>query len=458
MMPTMIFMTRSYHKQIPAFRFNSGNFQFFKIFIPVIFTVIVLFASSCEEGPTTIGSKLLPGTDFVTLTGTDTLSVFTYTRYDTASRSDNATVSYLGSIYDPYFGMTSAEFVSQIRLGSRWVAEPFTIDSIKLFLTFLEVNGNVESEQILKISEVAEFLHEDSIYHSNKPVILSGYDVAEMPLPELRADTINDIVLNFPVEFGEYLLRDTAMLFHDLTKPDFRTYFRGLYFRISSATEPLLLSMKLAASSSVGYYSNYFILYYHNELDVQKQYYFILDAVAGNARYNRFIHDFEVADPGKKINHINDGFRDTLTYLQALGGVYTRISLPGLQSIKQDPSFSNIAVNKGMLTFPIHFDNDIYKASTAPSQILLSYRTRDGLEIIVPDYIYDQTSYGVLDSTKNIYKFNVASFIQKYLEDTSDDIVPELNMVLPAGVMKNAILKANNSSSPVEFELTFTRF
>jgi hypothetical protein len=458
LMPITIFMTKYFHNNIPFCRFNSV-INLSKIFSPVVIAAFILFTSSCEEGPTLIGSKILPGGDFVTLGSTDTLSVFSYTRYDSTVQSGNASISYLGSIYDPYFGMTSADFVTQIRLGRRWEAEPYTVDSIKLFLGFLEVKGDVQSEQILKISEIAEFLHVDSTYYSNKPVLLTGYDVAEITLPELQADTINDIELNIPVEFGEYLLRDTSKLFHSNSVPDFRSYFKGLYFRISSSTGPLLLTLQLAPSSSAGYYSNYFVLYYHDELDVQKQYYFILDAVAGNARYNRFEHDFEVADPAKMINHINDGFRDTLSYLQALNGVYTTFSFPGLETIKQDPSFSGLAVNKAIFTFPIHYDNEIYKASTVPSQILLSYKTRDGLQYVVPDYYISKSFFGgALDSTNNIYKFNVAAFIQSYLEDASDNIVPELNMVLPSGATRNVILKANNTSDRVEFEFTYTKF
>ena len=53
------------------------------------------------------------------------------------------------------------------------------------------------------------------------------------------------------------------------------------------------------------------------------------------------------------IKHINDGYRDTLSYLQSLNGVYTKIILPGLEKMKNDPSFGKIAVNKARLTVPV---------------------------------------------------------------------------------------------------------
>ena len=45
--------------------------------------------------------------------------------YDDSVRTDNPSVSYLGQIYDPYFGTTTAEFVTQIRLGCKWDDQTF---------------------------------------------------------------------------------------------------------------------------------------------------------------------------------------------------------------------------------------------------------------------------------------------------------------------------------------------
>ncbi|NSW95194.1 MAG: hypothetical protein HPY62_10860, partial [Bacteroidales bacterium] len=73
----------------------------------LLLIIILAFSlTSCEEDPTSIGTGLLPGEDFLEVRSTDTLSVFAYTEYDEATRTDKPTYSYLGSVYDPYFGMT----------------------------------------------------------------------------------------------------------------------------------------------------------------------------------------------------------------------------------------------------------------------------------------------------------------------------------------------------------------
>jgi hypothetical protein len=198
----------------------------------------------------------------------------------------------------------------------------------------------------------------------------------------------------------------------------------------------------------------------HNEVDVQKDFLFVLDAINKNASFNRFSHNFNTASAGEKIEHINDGYRDTLSYLQYLNGVYTKITLSGLESLKNDPAFDNIAVNKARLTVPVYFDGNLYKASTVPSNLRLRYKTKSGYKYDVPDYNIDQYHIffdGTIDTTANLYKFNIAAFVQGYLEDATGVIKPELELFQGAGT-RNVILKANNSKTPVKFELTYTKF
>ena len=454
-------MTRYYHSLSLQHRSYSVTHHLFKIIRLSLFALAIVFMNSCEEGATNIGSDLLPGSDYVSIGSTDTISAWSYTMFDEAVRTENPSTSYFGHIYDPYFGTTTAEFVTEIRMAAEWDVRPFFIDSVRLFLKLLDVQGE-ESDLVhtLRISEIAERIYTDSAYYSNTTVPLTGYELADIELPILKPDTINDIVINLPVEFGEYLTRDTSKLFHSNTKPDFRSFFHGILFSINPSTEPLLASLSLSPPASLGGYSNVLALYMHDDSDEPKQFYFVMDATNRNASFNLFSHDFDAADPDKKIEHINDGYRDTLSYLQYLNGVYTKVDLPGLGILKNDPSFGNIGVNKARLTIPVFFDGDLYKASTAPPQLYLRYKTRSGLKYIVPDYNIDQYGDffdGRIDSTNNVYKFNIVAFLQGYFEDATDEILPELEVFQFSGT-RNVIFKANDNKTPVKFEFTFTRF
>lgn len=459
LMPIMISMTRFYNLFQNINRIDSviPRFNFISL---TIFSLGTLFTVSCEEKPTTIGSGLLPGSDFVLTRSIDTLSTRSYTMYDDSISSDNPNVSFIGQIYDPYFGTTNAGFVTQIRLKPKWDDLSFTIDSVKLILHILDVKGGAETAvpHTLKISEISEQIYTDKEYYSNKEVPLTGYTVDNILLPALKQDTINELEINLPVSFGEYLTRDTAKLFHNSVRPDFRAFFKGLYFELNPSSDPLLLALSLTYENA-GYYNNYFVLFMHDNAGATKEYYFILDAKNINASFNKYSHDFTTAQPGKKIIHINDGFLDTLSYLQHLNGVYTRITLPGLESMKNNPDFDNIGINKARLIVPIHTDGDLYDVSSAPSQLYLRYRTTSGIKDRVSDYNKSYPGFfdGKLDTIAGNYSFNIPGFVQRYLEDITGEIKPELEIYLGGGT-KNAIFKANNSKSPVKFELTYTKF
>jgi hypothetical protein len=458
-MPIMIFMTRFYHSSEYPGRFISVSHNNFNIIRLIIFALVVFFVTSCEEGPTLIGSDMLPGSDFVYTKSIDTLSVFSYTMYDDSVRTDNPSVSYLGQIYDPYFGTTTAEFVTQIRMGNEWDDLPFTIDSVKLYLRLLDVKGGTNDSHSIRISEIADQIYTNTAYYSNKKVDVTDYVFPDIDLPELKPDTINEIIIKLPDNIlGNYLTRDTAKLFHSNTKADFRSFFKGLYFRILPSSDPLMVALSLASPKTLGDYHNYITLYMHDEDSTAKEFYFFMDAVNKNASFNRYLHDFNTASPDKKIAHINDGYRDSLSYLQYLNGVYTRITLPGLAKLKSDTSFNNIAVNKARLIVPVNFDGDLYRASTIPSQLYLRYRTTTGSQYVVPDYNINASFFdGSIDTTANVYTFNIPSFVQNYLKDAADTIKPELELFQVSGT-KNVILKANNSKNPAKFEFTYTKF
>jgi hypothetical protein len=458
-MPIMIFMTRYYHSFIPFRRFISVIKNNFKTYFLLVFMAAGVFIISCEEEPTKIGNELLPSNDFVTIKSTDTLSVWSYTMYDDSVRSELPSVSYLGELIDPYFGTTTAEFVTEIRLGGVWDDKPFTIDSVRMYLTLLDASRISDAVHALKLSEISTQLNIDSLYYSASPIALTGYAIDNIVLPPLDS-LINKVIINLPVEFGNYLTRDTSMFFYSNTKPDFRSYFKGLYFQMKSSSDPLLLALSLAPPATLGDNQNFIVLYMHDDADKAKEFFFVLDATNRNASFNKFTHNYSTADPDKKIKHINDGYKDSLSYIQYLNGVYTKLTFPGLAAIKNDPAFKNIVINKASLTIPVFYDGTLYKESTFPEELVLRYRTSSGTTFVVPEYYYDQSHNffdGGIDTLKNVYNFNIPGFIQNYLNDKTGRLKPELELYQPSGT-KNAILKANNSKTTSNFKLTYTRF
>jgi hypothetical protein len=453
LMPIITFMTRFYHNPISIKSSYSLN-----TLLLIILAGLIFIVNSCEEEGTLIGKNLLPGGDFVSFYSTDTLRVNSYTMFSDSLESDNPGDVFLGQIYDPYFGTTTAEFVTQLRLYSQWNYDVYTVDSVELSLTFTNVTGNVNAGHILKMSEIAEQIYPDSNYYSSQLVPLTGFSV-EVPLPELKADTINNIVLNLPVSFGEYIIRDTSMLFHSDDEPDFRSYFKGLYFQLNPIAGPVFITLNLEAPGDYDIYKHQLFIFLHDGDGKPSTFTLNIDAKVKNAAFSRFIHDQGTAEPGKQILHVNDGVRDTLSYVQCLNGIYTKLSVPDLEKIKEDPSFDGICINKARIICPVYYDGDAYIGSSFPSQLYMGYYNNLGKKYVIPDYYMNSSIFnGKIDTTAGNYTFNIASYIQLYLDDSTSTYRPEFQLVLPQGSIKNAILKANDSSSPVKFELTYTRF
>lgn len=456
-------MTRYYPSSLHTCRFTSVSKHLYKIFHLILLAFAVLLVSSCEKGITSIGGKLLPESDFVSIKATDTIGVVSYTLFDQSVPTSNPTYSYIGNVFDPYFGTTAAGFVSQIRLKPEWDGKPYTLDSVKLFLKLLNVKGGSNKTHILRFSEISDQINTDSTYYSNDTVHVVPGKSWDVELPKLTLDTINTIELKLPdVSFASRLTEDTAQLFYNNNKPDFRAYFKGLYFKLLPETEPLILTLTLIPDNS-GYYNNYFVVYLHDDQAVAKEYAFVLDAKNKNASFNKFSYDFTTANLGGningKINKISPpGPTDTLSYMQSLDGAYTKITFPGLENIKNDPDFDKIAVNKARLTIPVFLDNSIYTATTIPSQLYLRYYSKTGTKLIVPDYSISSAFFGgVFDEEANVYNFNIPAFVQQYLNDTSDTLKPELEIFQGSG-SNNVILKTNESKTPVKFQFTYTKF
>jgi hypothetical protein len=463
LMPIMIFMTRYYHSSLHTCRFISVSKHLFKIFHLILLALAVLFVSSCEKGITSIGGKLLPEGDFVSIKSTDTIGVISYTLFNQSVPTSNPTYSYIGNVFDPYFGTTTTGFVSQIRLKPEWDGKPYTLDSVKLFLKLLNVKGGSNEPHILRFSEISDQLYTDSTYNSDKSVPLVPTKVWDVVLPKLTLDTINTVELKLPnVSFATRLTEDTAQLFYNNNKPDFRAYFKGLYFELLPETEPLLLTITLIPDNT-GYYNNYFVVYLHDDQAVAKEYAFVIDAKNKNAAFNKFSYDFSTAslegNIDGKINKISPpGPADTLSYMQSLDGAYTKITFPGMEKIKNDPDFKNIAVNKARLTIPVFLNNTVYTATNIPSQLYLRYYSKSGTKLIVPDYSISSAFFGgAYDEDANLYNFNIPAFVQEYLGDSTNTIKPELEVFQGSG-SNNVILKANKSKTPVKFQFTYTKF
>ncbi|MDT8400814.1 MAG: DUF4270 family protein [Bacteroidales bacterium] len=415
--------------------------------IMTLLIAVPLFIVSCEEDPATIGEGILPGADFDSIVAVDTMHVEMYTLFTDSATSMIPSTSYLGSILDPYFGLTSSDFVSQLWLTIGWPGDGITsIDSVRLYLDVSKVKGEMLGSGTFNIYELAEKLSPDSTYlvGSDVPVneMLASIDFG--PLPE-GSDSL--LKLDLPISFGEYLLRDTSMIFLGTDTVDFRDYFYGLYFEYPQVDNYHMLELDLIGADT------YIVVYYTNASDNSKFFEFLINAKC--FRYNRFLHDYEQAEPDKKINYINEPVKDTLAYVQPMEGVYSRLSIPGLEALRSMPG--RIAVNKARIYLPVYLNETDYTEDMVPGNILVRFDSA-GVKRLLPDYYVDSDGTfldGTYSKVTDLYKVNIANFVQEYIERKIAD--PVIEVYLPELGTQNLIVKANRGSDEgVRFELTYT--
>jgi hypothetical protein len=430
-----------------------------------------LFVTSCEENPTIIGAGLLPASDFVNIKSDSTLQVEAYTRYIQSVVTTNRSFSYMGRLYDPYFGETKAGFVGQLRLLEKWPGGgPFSIDSVKFFFTVQGAKGKLDSTTVhhIILKETTQQLTAGVKYYSDQdPDTVGGKDFGIYPLTPITKDTVTAFSFLMPVWVGEYLTRDTTKLTQESDANDFRSFFKGLYVALADPPSPFLMALTFTTTDF------YIRVYYHSyQAGLSLYYDFVMNA--NSVRYNLYSHNFSLATADAKIqpSHFTTQTKDTIIYLQGLNGAYPQLIIPGLDDLKKMfldsikvvsngivtyKKTTNGSINKARLFFSVFLDSTNFISTDLPVQILMKYTVADTAQYVVPDYQVSSTFYGgAFNSSTITYSFNLAAFIQEYLKGKITN--KTLEMYYAEGEFRNVILKANNSKFPVKFYITYTRF
>ena len=443
-MRIMIFMT-SYYNNLSG----SGKSVFInstlrslsrKFFLPLI--VVTVMFSGCEEDPTEIGSGILPQVDFVNLVSSDTFSVSSYTRYIDTLRSTNPFYSYLGSLYDPYFGLSTADFVSQLWLYSSWPSTGASVDSLLMSLHVVDVVGEYIGDQVVNIYEVDEFMHLDSVYYTNRSVPVKQFLASFTIPPGLESDTI--IQVHLPISMADEFLRDTSMLFLATDTIDFRNYFNGLYFEYPQSDNYHLLKLDMLGGDS------FITLFFTDSTTFANSYTFLFNSKA--VLYNRYNHDLEAAEPDKKIKYINQPVEDTLSYAQGLNGVFTQITIPGLEDLKDQMP---VGINKARLFLPAYVNTTDYTEDLIPESVVARYVDSEGARRYIPDFLLSPDFFdGSYNAINDQYVLNITNFVQQYLEGEIPE--PFIEIVLSSFDESNLIMMANSATTAPHIEITYT--
>ncbi|WP_153658350.1 DUF4270 family protein [Chitinophaga sp. SYP-B3965] len=447
-------------------KINFRNLGFSAAFLTALYAF-----TGCNES-TILGKDLIPGSDKVTVKDTTINNLITLNVAEADSSIWTGYTNYgatLGSITDdPTFGKSYGFLYTQVGLPKgefSFAGTGQTLDSVVLYIGCDTLWYGENQGMNLKVYRMNEpgFKH-DSLYSYTRPL---SYDPGELlanvtAFPVYPKDSISIYgvkqppVLRIPLSaaFGNLLLQQRADgAFKDDTT--FSAFLKGIAIVPDTNVSKTMLFVDVNKGDTR------ISVYYKNSTDDSliadfpfQQYW--------SAHANFFGRNYNNAEAGRYIN-TNKPLGDTAMYLQEGPGIYTKLTIPGLEN------FPKAIINRAELVFTEINTNLAGKEKifTEPDQMMLwRYITHDSLGYIVdygnpqsPDLANFGGNRTVISSIGGIevvqYKFNIARHLQFIMDKKLDNTVFKVEPISNRHLidMRSVKTGGGNGTPPINAKL-----
>jgi len=428
-------------------------------------TLAFLALFSCKKDPYEIGLDLLPPSDTLKIQTTDTCTVIAYTERVDSIPTSNCNALSLGSIADPVFGNSTVSLYTQLQPSSESVdfGTAPVMDSLILMLYYSGYYGDTTTQQRIRVYELAEDLHIDSGYYSNKkmrvyPNLLADLSFYPRPKDSVKVGTAKfgpHLRINLgklTKYYANKLLSGPPSVYSSLSA--FNAFMKGLYIE----TQPVnngggLVYFDISSGLSK------MTLFTHNQSTDSLSYSFLV-----NTGCSRFLHiehnNYLNATQELKQQMIN---RDTLLgqnmlYLQGLGGTRIKFRMPYMMNFSKN---RKLAINDALLLF----ENSSSDTTLKPPSNLVLLRDSSGMVGSVIDELEGSAYFGgSYNPTTRTYFFRLTRHIQKLMTgfytinrelyiQVND---PLKNIVFPNRVMINGYKPSIPGATSSRFRLQIT--
>lgn len=437
------------------------------------FVCLVIAFGSCTDNINDLGKDLLLPGDLVSVGKViEKQTIKAYTLTDEKQRTDEPSYNLLGTFNDPVFGKTTADFACQFRLtGYPDFSKNARVDSLVLYLLYMEIYGDTVTPQKIKVYELASDLDLDQKYYQdiNLKSLAKGEILGEKNyVPKFKLDSLSNdygstkkapkdtVVQELRIKLDQKLIQK-LLAADSLTWSDndkFLKYFKGLYIEAGdlNAGGSIMRIYTLASGSRM-------VMHFHN--DVSDSLYYDYNINENAARVNRFAHDYSktkfAVNLDKQLN------QDSLIYLQTTGGLRNKILIPDLENwTKLIPDYKvnseNIAINQAELIFQV----DTIVSDTAkyipPQQLVLTAIDKDGKEYLPSDVAFSSLYYGgSYNSSDKTYRFNIAKHMQEVIEKKKENYGFYLSTAFRSETFRRVALKGATSKTGIKLEITYSK-
>ena len=421
----------------------NNTFYFLSLRKVIILSAsFLLLLSACKkEGE--LNPEFAENTSFTFFT--DSIKINTSTRESDSVLADRIATGLLGTYQDSSFGKTKSSIYVQPLLPSNTLIlgeddEELFVDSVIFSLSYNSWFGDTSVAQNIEVFRLDEELDADNSYYSSgsvntlptplatksfiphprtESVILlpnasGGIDTSAVS-PQLRIRLDDALGTEILSKSGEAELSNNA---------SFITFFKGLKI---SPNEQMMLNdnekaiLYFALTASQTKMTIFYSAINTNTGDTTKR---LVDfpVNSSSVRFNTFEHDFST---GAVQMNLTDGEKDSIySYTSAMAGVETVIKFPDLKQQFQD---KNIVVNKAELVLPVASGS--YANFGLAQTMTLASRNAEGLLQFIPDndprlesLDYIEAYFGGrYNETENEYRFNIARYIQGYINGVENE-------------------------------------
>jgi len=425
----------------------------FSWFSAGLFLVLAIIFTNCNDDKNNLGLEIQPPYDKLNVFSIDTTAVIAYSQIVDSVKTDETSVTLLGSMVDPIFGGSTASFYTQFRLSQSahdFGTTPYP-DSLVLSLDYDGLYGDSTAVMTLKVYELAEKILIDTSYFSYQSL-----DVKTTLLGQktFTPDFSSDIIIGEDTLDPHLRINLTdlsaSLAFKLLTAPadsmanntSFLNYFYGLYVTAEPAN----------AGGSIIYFDllsslSEMTIYYHNSSGDSLKYEYLINSNCG--RFGNFTHDYSLGNPAFKAQVID---KDTtlgrsICYIQALGGVKTFVRFPDLKNFYSNGS---IAVNEARFFLSCMETDPELDYATA---LVMVKKDSVGGYYILDDQLEGAGYYGgYYDKNIHGYWFRITSAIQDLMRSSDPDYGFEIYLSGGAINAQRVLLNGTSPQSPVSLE------
>jgi hypothetical protein len=447
----------------------------FKYYLIAWIITTAAFFSACNE-PNNLGMELLPTSDLIevkNLVEKNSISSFTYT--EGPIRTDEPSKSLLGSFYDPVFGKTTINFAAQFRIQDypAFGTNP-VVDSVRLYMYYRLMYGDTITPQKFRVYELAEPLITDSIgtsggsfdypYYQDVDLKSMAFDqflgetdyIPVVSLDSASQDTFYQLItIPIDISLGQKLVNADSLQM--LNNDVFLKYFKGLYIEAEEQNTIGGSILTLESVSSSSFPGAFLAVYYNNDENKAED---VPDTLLNpyvitrfSARVNSIEHDYS-GTPFEANLNVDSG-NDSLIYVQATGGLKSKIYIDGLTSWKDS---LNIGINKAELVFQVDTIASEVEKYRPPLQLLFTVLDEEGTEFLPSDYSFSSAYYGGRLRSDYTYRFNITQHMQQIIDGVAENHGFFLTTARKNSEASRVVLKGSNSQTGIKLVITYSKF